>query len=444
MPKIIHQIWIGENKRPDIWMDTIKKFCNDFGYEYKLWDDNNVNTLNLINKEYYDKEPSLYLGSKNYQLKSDILRYEILYQYGGIYIDADTVITNGEKLNTIINDFSNDVGFGWEKDNTLIANSVIFSVKNSKFMKECIDGMKDRDLSEEPYKSVGPQYITKIYNTKKYDDIKLYPSKLFYPIHWDGIDTINAHTKNNYPDSVMFQYGYTTNNMVKLIGGSKQKAYVINLVDRVDRKNNMIQKFEKTIFDLEFIEAIKNEKGHLGFSLSMQKLVQKAKDLNLETVLFFEDDNKPLENFEERWLIAKKWLDNNLDKWDIFNGGAALWDKKALDSVKLIQNLDNGINLFQADLILNANWIYLNKSSYDKILNWKLEDHPTTISIDSFMGDKKHFTTLFIYPFLGLQESGPSNTDKGVIRNYSNNSKQKTNDQRIKNMEEVSNKLLRL
>jgi GR25 family glycosyltransferase involved in LPS biosynthesis len=234
------------------------------------------------------------------------------------------------------------------------------------------------------------------------------------------------------------------NNMLKLIGGSKQKAYVINLVDRVDRKNNMIQKFEKTIFDLEFIEAIKNENGFLGCSLSMQKLVQKAKDLNLETVLFFEDDNKPLENFEERWLIAKKWLDNNLDKWDIFNGGAALWDKKALDSVKLIQNLDNGINLFQADLILNANWIYLNKSSYDKILNWKLEDHPNTICIDSFMGDKKHFTTLFIYPFLGLQESGPSNTEKEVIRNYSNNSKQKTNDQRIKNMEEVSNKLLRL
>ena len=93
IPKIVHQIWIGENKRPDIWMDTVKKFCNDYGYEYKLWDDNTVNTLNLINKQYYDMEPQIHLNKKNYQLKADILRYELLYSFGGIYIDADIVIS---------------------------------------------------------------------------------------------------------------------------------------------------------------------------------------------------------------------------------------------------------------------------------------------------------------------------------------------------------------
>ena len=50
IPKIVHQIWIGENKRPDIWMDTVKKFCNDYGYEYKLWDEKMG--LDLI-KEHY-------------------------------------------------------------------------------------------------------------------------------------------------------------------------------------------------------------------------------------------------------------------------------------------------------------------------------------------------------------------------------------------------------
>ena len=219
MPKIVHQIWIGENKRPDIWMDTVKKFCNDYGYEYKLWDDNTVNTLNLINKQYYDMEPQIHLNKKNYQLKADILRYELLYSFGGIYIDADIVITNGEKLNTIINDFSNDVGFGWEKDNTVISNSVIFSVKNGKFMKDCIDGIKDRNLNTAPFLATGPYYVTDIYNANKYTDIKLYPSILFYPVHWVGIQKINAHKNTNYPDSVMFQYGYTTNDMSKLIGG---------------------------------------------------------------------------------------------------------------------------------------------------------------------------------------------------------------------------------
>ena len=172
IPKIVHQIWIGENKRPDVWMDTVKKFSNDYGYEYKLWDNTNVNTLNLINKQYYDIEPQLHMNNKNYQLKSDILRYEILYNYGGIYIDADTVITNGEKLNSIINEFSNDVGFGWEKDNTLIANGIIFSVKNGQFMKDCIDRIKNRDLTKLPYISTGPNYVTDLYNKNKYSENK--------------------------------------------------------------------------------------------------------------------------------------------------------------------------------------------------------------------------------------------------------------------------------
>lgn len=209
IPKIVHQIWIGDKKRPDVWMDTIKAFCNDFGYEYKLWDNTAIENLNMINKKYYNIE-------KTYNGKSDILRYEILYQYGGVYIDADMVILNGEKLNNIINELTNDIALGWEKDNELIASSVIFSVKNGKFIKDCIDMVKNRNLAEDAWISIGPQLITDIYNSNTYD-IKLFPSKLFYPVDWHGITSINAHTKGDYPDSVMFQYGYTTNQLGTLI-----------------------------------------------------------------------------------------------------------------------------------------------------------------------------------------------------------------------------------
>ena len=82
IPKIIHQIWIGPNKIPKIWMDTITNFCNKYNYQYILWDDNTVNNFTLTNKKYYDIE-------KTFNGKSDILRYEILYNYGGIYIDGE-------------------------------------------------------------------------------------------------------------------------------------------------------------------------------------------------------------------------------------------------------------------------------------------------------------------------------------------------------------------
>jgi mannosyltransferase OCH1-like enzyme len=118
IPKIIHQIWIGPNIKPDIWMDNITKFCEEYNYTYMLWNEDKIKELNLINNIYYDKE-------KTYNGKSDILRYEILYNYGGIYIDADCVILKYDKFNHLLEEFDNHekkIAFGYEIDNKLITN----------------------------------------------------------------------------------------------------------------------------------------------------------------------------------------------------------------------------------------------------------------------------------------------------------------------------------
>jgi len=41
-----------------------------------------------------------------------------------------------------------------------------------------------------------------------------YKSTIFYPRRWHGIQDINLHTTVEIPpESVMFQYGYSTNNL---------------------------------------------------------------------------------------------------------------------------------------------------------------------------------------------------------------------------------------
>jgi glycosyltransferase involved in cell wall biosynthesis len=224
-PKTIHQIWIGPNKRPDIWMDSVRNFCSNFGYEYVLWDDAMVSTLDLINKLQYDNEPLL-TG------KSDVLRYELLNQFGGIYIDADMVILKPEKFNDIVKSFSNDVGFGYEVDGSLICGSVIFAVKGSLFMKKCIEVLPSRNMNQDPWKSVGTQLITDIYYGD-YDrnTVTLYPSKTFYPIRWHGIKDIHKHETTNIPEeSVMFQYGYSTNDLSSKINSLNPKIGLCMIV----------------------------------------------------------------------------------------------------------------------------------------------------------------------------------------------------------------------
>lgn len=55
--------------------------CAD-GIDYRLWRDADVAALDMINRDAFD-------AAKTMAQKADILRLEILYQYGGIYLDTD-------------------------------------------------------------------------------------------------------------------------------------------------------------------------------------------------------------------------------------------------------------------------------------------------------------------------------------------------------------------
>ena len=83
IPKKIHLIWLGPKTPPIVFKDclaSLKKNLPD--WEFKLWTDADVPSLDLYNQKYFDEET-------NYAAKSDILRYEILYRFGGVYIDVD-------------------------------------------------------------------------------------------------------------------------------------------------------------------------------------------------------------------------------------------------------------------------------------------------------------------------------------------------------------------
>lgn len=141
---IIWMYWenIPGKKRPnylDICYDTVLKHCqNDF--DVKLLDDTSV----------YQYLPDLRkdLDTKlKIQQKVDYIRYWLLYTYGGIWIDCDTIVMRDlmpimDKLQTF--DF---VGFGCHfNDSSQCANSgkpypanwVMGSQKHGTLMKRCI------------------------------------------------------------------------------------------------------------------------------------------------------------------------------------------------------------------------------------------------------------------------------------------------------------------
>lgn len=84
IPKIIHQIWIG-GPLPEAFKDLCeswKYYHMMRGWLYKLWTDEDAAKMDLHNRAFFDETDSP-------GVRSDLMKWEIIYNYGGFYLDVD-------------------------------------------------------------------------------------------------------------------------------------------------------------------------------------------------------------------------------------------------------------------------------------------------------------------------------------------------------------------
>jgi mannosyltransferase OCH1-like enzyme len=231
----IHQIWIGDDPPPTEWMNTVKVFAAEYAYKYKLWTNSSVKDLKMDEFPGLKKVYTSFSGEL--AGRADILRLLILYTFGGVYIDADTVIMKPEKFHGFLEKNRKGVFFAWEnlsaartrklhiKFRRLIANGMMGSEPGHPFIRALLEGMV-QSTEGEAWKQVGPLYITKAYMAMKNDfpDIKIYPMRYFYPRPWAGITDPELHTKVKIPAaSMLFQYGYSTNKFDRIFRQRKKR-----------------------------------------------------------------------------------------------------------------------------------------------------------------------------------------------------------------------------
>ena len=180
IPKIIHQIWLGSHfpEKYRVLRDTWLTL--NPGWEYKLWTDEDIKTLKLINKKQYEK-------AKNYGERSDIARYEILYRFGGLYIDTDFECLQSFDIFHHCFDFYTGLGFGDEFE---VYNGLIGAAPGNPILKcaiERINTHKPGTQLDTPY-STGPIFFAQCF----YDSMKTqskavrshtvaFPCSYFYP-----------------------------------------------------------------------------------------------------------------------------------------------------------------------------------------------------------------------------------------------------------------------
>lgn len=181
IPRVFHHIWIGKKPFPAKYKKWQAGWQAIPGWEYKLWTDKDVEQLNFSNKDVYYRE-------ENLGARADILRMEILYRFGGVYIDTDLECHAPEMfefLNTAYDFYCGlhpmDTFFHYKI--FALNNAIIGSIPGHPILQYWIEQRRTVNPKAIVVEK-GPAFFTKAVLAKAdqgYRDI-IFPASFFYPV----------------------------------------------------------------------------------------------------------------------------------------------------------------------------------------------------------------------------------------------------------------------
>lgn len=180
IPKKIGHIWVGNEPAPEDWMDTWKNHHKD--WEYTLYDNDFYMSFNFKTRHLIDR----YLALGMYAGASDLMRYEILYHFGGFIPEADSICyCNTDEL------FIKTCAYTVYENEFLrgkLVSPIYACEPQNKFVGSLIEELlklSPDDLGP-AWKTTGNLFVAKM--IEKYQpDITIFPSYYFIPVHFEGM-----------------------------------------------------------------------------------------------------------------------------------------------------------------------------------------------------------------------------------------------------------------
>lgn len=203
IPPIVHLIWLGSSVPAKVEgaFDSWKK--HHPGWEVKIWTDKE-----LVNFPWSNSRVRLaFEQGDTWAEKADILRIEVLYQFGGIYSDADVVCLNSfqDLIVQNLGFFScfelNYIGKHYGEP-FFVGSAVMGAAKNSHVMKYCLEHLRSKQEAPEEgiIKRTGPGLISRACQAilaSKEENILILPCSYLYPLPWKNRD-VNSETVLNF------------------------------------------------------------------------------------------------------------------------------------------------------------------------------------------------------------------------------------------------------
>ena len=209
IPKIIHHIWLGSPLREKDQELYESWRTHNADWAFIFWTDNqeNYNKGDIVVHSFEELEQILhnktdtplrivadirnlkfenrvYLDqSNNYGEQSDILRYEIVYRFGGVYVDCDFECYKDLTLLHHMYDFY--TGLQPLDTNRVQLGCALFgAIPNHPIMRSCVENIKHNRHIPQIIAKTGPIFFTReFYKTAGRNEFKdiAFPASYFYP-----------------------------------------------------------------------------------------------------------------------------------------------------------------------------------------------------------------------------------------------------------------------
>lgn len=179
IPKIIHQIWIGREFPQEFraFQQSWQQHHPD--WEYRLWTYDDIAKTDFRNKD-------LMLQCTNAAQLADLMRFEILYRHGGLYVDTDCECFGS--FDELHHQYDLYVGLQpLDTGMVQLGIAVVGSIPGHPILRHYITTVRKEwhNRSNDIAIATGPLAFTKSFyacaHTSRYYDVAL-PAHYFYPL----------------------------------------------------------------------------------------------------------------------------------------------------------------------------------------------------------------------------------------------------------------------
>lgn len=177
IPKVIHYCWFGRGKFNDTIEKCIaswKKYCPD--YEIICWNEDNYD----IHKNKYIEQA---YSHKKWAFVTDYVRLDVIYNYGGIYLDTDVEI-----LKPLDSMLDCEMYVGMESEKYISFGLGFGAIKGHSYLKEMMEYYETREFVKQEGTldlTTCPIIQTDIlekYGFRKKNEYQKIPRCIIYPI----------------------------------------------------------------------------------------------------------------------------------------------------------------------------------------------------------------------------------------------------------------------